>query len=104
MKAIADAIDNVEHRIQHAIEEEVNMFFHGIEHHEDGDDGKPAKKVLTKKQENAVAKAKESVAKGAKKVRKIVEEHPAEGIHDIPFMKSHYPYEWPHGKLFALSE
>ena len=100
VKAITDAVDNVEHKIQHAIEEEVNNFFHEIGHHHEEDSTKAdvAKNDMKKKKEKIVRKAKQSVAKSAKTVKSTVLNHPPdEGLYDIPFMKTHYPYDWPHG-------
>ena len=100
VKAITDAVDNVEHKIQHAIEEEVNNFFHEIGHHHEEDSTKAdvAKNDMKKKKEKIVRKAKQSVAKSAKTVKSTVLDHPPdEGLYDIPFMKTHYPYDWPHG-------
>jgi hypothetical protein len=75
-KAIFDAVGRVEHKLEKAIEQEVDVLFHDVEHN---------------KKEQVKAKAKKIVETGAKKVKASVDKDAG----TLPFTDSHFPYEWP---------
>jgi hypothetical protein len=75
-------VARLEGKVQHAIEDEVDLLFHDLEPHE---------KESIKKQ------AKERVQQSAKKVRQKVEEHDHTVLKTLPSMhEPHpFPYAWP---------
>lgn len=78
---IRDSIASMERRLQKAVEEEVDLLFHGSEDHE--------KKTEMKE------KAKAVVTKGSKKAKQVVEEHEAAARRHLPFEDHPFPYSWP---------
>jgi hypothetical protein len=82
--SILHAVANLEKKIGKAIEQEVETLYHSD----------------VEKKETVTKKAKDSIQKGATKIKKTVEEHNVNPgtVYPYPFMDSHYPYEWPHGK------
>lgn len=81
-KVIFDAVRQLEDKVRHAIEKEVDTLFHDLEPHE---------KSSIKQQ------AKERVQKGAKKVRQKVEDHDHSVHKMLPSMNEPhpFPYAWP---------
>jgi hypothetical protein len=81
-KAIFEAVGQLEAKVKHAIEDEVETLFHDLEHDE---------KEYIKQQ------AKERVQKSAKTVRKKVEDHDHAVQKTLPSMHDPYPfpYAWP---------
>lgn len=80
-KAIFDAVGKLEVKVQHAVENEVDMLFHELEHHE--------KEAIKKT-------VREKVQKSAQKVKKLVEDHDGEGTLPLLHEMHPYPYDWPH--------
>ncbi|KAL3904237.1 MAG: hypothetical protein SGARI_005011 [Bacillariaceae sp.] len=83
-KAIFHAVGQIEQRVQHAIEDEVDTIFHELDHHE---------------KESIKEKAKAKVQTGAKKVRQKVETHDHAAEKALPDMHDQhpFPYAWPKG-------
>jgi putative NIF3 family GTP cyclohydrolase 1 type 2 len=81
-KAIFHAVEQMEQRVQHAIEKEVDTLFPELEHHE---------------KESIKEKAKAKVQTGAKKVREKMEMHDHATKKTLPDMYDQhpFPYAWP---------
>ena len=81
-KAIFHAVGQLEQRVQHAIEDEVDTIFHDMDHHE---------------KESIKEKTKAKIQTGAKKVREKVETHDHAAQKALPEMhdKHPFPYAWP---------
>jgi hypothetical protein len=81
-EAIFEAVGQLEAKVKHVIEDEVDTLFHDLEHDE---------------KESIKQQAKERVQKSAKKVRKKIEDYDHITQKTLPSMHDPYPfpYSWP---------